>query len=55
MPAPSPTLFITGTSTAVGKTYVATLILKGQRASGCDAIAFKPVSCGGREDAEALH
>lgn len=47
-------LFVTGSGTAVGKTYVACLILKALRACGRRAVAFKPVSCGTRDDAVQL-
>ncbi|MFD2256003.1 dethiobiotin synthase [Luteolibacter algae] len=46
--------FITGTDTGVGKTYVTKLIIESLRAEGTDAIGFKPVSCGDREDATIL-
>jgi dethiobiotin synthetase len=46
--------FITGTDTAVGKTRVAAMIVRALRAAGVDAVGFKPVCCGGREDAELL-
>lgn len=47
-------LFITGTDTGVGKTYVTALILAELRRRGMRAAAFKPISCGegGRRDAE---
>ena len=48
-------LFLTGTDTDVGKTYVATLLVRALRAEGVDAVGLKPLCCGGREDAEALH
>ncbi len=47
-------LFITGTDTGVGKTYVTTRLLRGLRAQGMDAVGFKPLCCGSRDDAEAL-
>jgi dethiobiotin synthetase len=46
--------FITGTDTAVGKTYVSKLIIKTLRSSGINAIGFKPLSCGDRDDATTL-
>ncbi len=46
--------FITGTDTAVGKTYVTRLMIETLRAEGVQAIGFKPVSCGDREDAQIL-
>lgn len=46
--------FITGTDTGAGKTYVTTLLLEALRAEGRSAVGFKPISCGDREDAQAL-
>jgi dethiobiotin synthetase len=48
-------LFLTGTDTNVGKTYVASLLIRAQRRAGIDCVGMKPICCGGREDAEALH
>ena len=48
-------LFITGTDTGVGKTYVTARLVRGLRARGVDAVGFKPICCGGRDDAELLH
>lgn len=48
-------LFITGTDTGVGKTYVTAQLVRGLRARGIDAVGFKPICCGGRDDAELLH
>jgi dethiobiotin synthetase len=47
-------LFITGTDTGVGKTRVAAMLVRALRATGVDAAGFKPICCGGREDAELL-
>lgn len=47
-------IFITGTDTAVGKTRVAALLVRALREARVDAVGFKPVCCGGREDAEEL-
>ncbi|MDG0993837.1 MAG: dethiobiotin synthase [Akkermansiaceae bacterium] len=47
-------LFITGTDTDAGKTYVSSLIIKALREEGVDAVGYKPICCGGREDAYAL-
>lgn len=47
--------FITGTDTNVGKTYIAALLIRALRAAGRDCVGFKPICCGGREDAELLH
>ncbi len=46
--------FITGTDTGVGKTYVTRLILQSLREEGHDAVGYKPISCGDREDAATL-
>lgn len=47
--------FITGTDTGVGKTFVTALLTRALRSAGLDTVALKPISCGDREDAEALH
>lgn len=47
--------FITGTDTGVGKTWVTTHWLRHLRRAGIDAVGMKPVECGGREDATAIH
>lgn len=46
--------FITGTDTGVGKTRVTCLLLAALRAEGRDAVGYKPVSAGDREDATLL-
>ena len=46
--------FITGTDTGVGKTYVTRLILENLRRDGFDAVGYKPVACGDRDDAVIL-
>lgn len=46
--------FITGTDTAVGKTYVASLLTRALRTVGFDTVALKPICCGSRDDVEAL-
>jgi dethiobiotin synthetase len=46
--------FITGTDTNVGKTYLTCLLLRALRAAGLDAVGFKPICCGDRDDAQAL-
>jgi dethiobiotin synthetase len=48
-------LFITGTDTDAGKTYVTCLLLEALKKSGQRAAGFKPFCCGGREDSIALH
>jgi len=47
-------LFVTGTDTGVGKTHVSRLILGLLRSIGVDAVGYKPVACGDREDAILL-
>jgi dethiobiotin synthetase len=47
-------LFITGTDTGVGKTYLSALLVRTLRAAGVDAVGIKPFCCGDREDAELL-
>ncbi len=46
--------FITGTDTGVGKTYVTRLLVETLRNAGLDAVGYKPVACGDREDAVIL-
>ena len=46
--------FITGTDTGVGKTFVTRLILENLRRDGFDAVGYKPVACGDRDDAVIL-
>ncbi|MBJ06617.1 MAG: dethiobiotin synthase [Verrucomicrobiaceae bacterium] len=45
---------ITGTDTAVGKTYVTSRLVRELRLAGADAVGYKPVCCGERSDAELL-
>jgi dethiobiotin synthetase len=47
-------LFITGTDTGVGKTYIAVRLLHLLRASGVRCAGMKPICCGDRRDAGAL-
>ncbi len=47
-------LFITGTDTGVGKTYITVRLLHLLRASGVQCAGMKPICCGDRRDAEAL-
>jgi len=47
-------LFVTGTDTGVGKTYVSRLLVETLRRAGVDAVGYKPVACGDRQDAEVL-
>lgn len=46
--------FITGTDTAVGKTYAAALLTRGLRRAGFDTVALKPICCGSRDDVDIL-
>ncbi len=48
-------LFITGTDTGVGKTFVTSLLIRASRKSGLDCVGMKPICCGERADAEELH
>jgi len=47
-------LFLTGTDTGVGKTHVTRLILNALRQQEVDAVGYKPVSCGDRDDGKTL-
>ncbi|MEN8847542.1 MAG: dethiobiotin synthase [Akkermansiaceae bacterium] len=47
-------IFVTGTDTHIGKTYVSALIIEEIRKRGIKAVGLKPVSSGSREDAERL-
>ena len=47
-------LFVAGTDTSVGKTHISCLILETLRRQGVDAVGYKPVACGDRDDARAL-
>jgi dethiobiotin synthetase len=47
-------LFITGTDTGAGKTYIAARLLHLLRASGIRCAGMKPICCGDRRDAETL-
>jgi dethiobiotin synthetase len=47
-------LFITGTDTGVGKTYIAARLLHLLRAWGVSCAGMKPICCGDRRDAELL-
>jgi dethiobiotin synthetase len=46
--------FVTGTDTAVGKTRLAAMLVGALRAAGVDAVGFKPICCGDRDDAVVL-
>jgi len=46
--------FVTGTDTGAGKTHVTRLILNALRERGMDAVGYKPVSCGDRDDGRFL-
>jgi len=47
-------LFITGTDTSAGKTFVTALLTRALRAAGHGTIAVKPLCSGEREDVEIL-
>ena len=47
-------LFISGTDTGVGKTWVTTRLIERLLATGVNAVGMKPIECGGREDATAI-
>jgi dethiobiotin synthetase len=48
-------LFITGTDTGVGKTFLAVRLVKQLRASGINVAGLKPICSGGRGDAKQAH
>lgn len=48
-------IFITATDTDAGKTYVTSLILRALRQERVDAVGYKPICCGDRNDAINLH
>lgn len=54
MPPSARTLFITGTNTGVGKTVLATALVRELKRAGEDVWAVKPWCSGGRADARAL-
>ncbi len=45
---------VTGTDTGCGKTWFSWLLVKALREKGIDAVGWKPMCCGDREDAYAL-
>ncbi len=47
-------LFITGTDTDVGKTWVTVRLIEALRKRGVDAVGMKPIESGGTKDSEAL-
>lgn len=47
-------VFVTGTDTGVGKTYVTALLLRALASSGSRVAGYKPLVCGEREDVVAL-
>src|SRR4051812_13016931 len=51
---PRASCFVTGTDTGVGKTWFTARWIRALRASGVDAVGFKPVLCGERTDAFQL-
>jgi len=51
---PIPGLFIAGTGTEVGKTYVAAMIARSLAAAGCKVGVYKPVASGSRREGDRL-
>ncbi len=47
-------LFITGTDTDAGKTFITALLTRSLRKAGFDTVAMKPISCGEPEDSRRL-
>lgn len=47
-------VFITGTDTDVGKTWVSVRLVKLLRKRGINAVGMKPIECGSYDDSEAL-
>lgn len=47
-------LFVTGTDTEVGKTYVSSLLIRELVAAGESVMPFKPLCCGDRTDVQLL-
>ena len=48
-------IFFTGTDTDAGKTYVSDLVIRALRNEGLNAVGYKPICCGERDDAVRLH
>ncbi|WP_423823184.1 dethiobiotin synthase [Salinisphaera sp. SPP-AMP-43] len=48
------TLFVTGTDTEIGKTRIATALLRGLTAAGYTAVGYKPVASGCEDTSEGL-
>jgi len=46
--------FVTGTDTGVGKTHITSLLLAALRHANIDAVGYKPIACGDRDDARIL-
>lgn len=51
---PSSHFFVTGTDTDAGKTYITCLLLEALKRAGKTAAGYKPLVCGGRDDAIRL-
>jgi dethiobiotin synthetase len=45
-------LFVSGTNTGIGKTYLTSELVKEFARSGLRTVGFKPICCGDREDAQ---
>ena len=52
--APATTVFLTGTDTGVGKTHVATALVRAARGLGIASCGYKPVASGSRQGAAGL-
>lgn len=51
----SPAVFVTGTDTGVGKTWVTTRLITLLRLRGVEAMGMKPIECGSYDDSKAIH
>ncbi len=51
----SPAIFVTGTDTSVGKTWVTTRLITLLRLRGVEAMGMKPIECGSYDDSKAIH
>ena len=47
-------IFVAGTDTGAGKTFVASKLVAAMNAAGHPCVGFKPIACGDRDDAIAL-
>jgi len=51
----SSAIFVTGTDTDVGKTWVTTRLITLLRIRGVDAVGMKPIECGSHDDSKAIY